>query len=404
MLNSWITFVFLIINGVLAAQIQCPQDVVINEGNSVSYCLGDGGVLSGSSGFVSYAWTGPQNSQNISITPTTSGQYILNATDGTGCISSDTIDVTIFPNPGDVILSSEGNTICPTTAGTILSMQDPYTSYLWSDSSTAPSFFVNSTGTYSVEVIDANGCVGNSSIVISAYNFQLKQSLNNFCSGGTVALQASGGSQYLWSTGETGAVIVVDPSEPTTYSVTISVGTCSETLSTVVLPSEEIEADLPDTIYIVLDEDATIAAPTGFSSYTWSPQENVNNHTASTVTYTSNESGYLSLEADYQGLCTYTDSAYIFVLNPLIPQGFSPNNDGLNDYFIIDLLDQIQGSLKVWNRWGDLVFEESDYQNNWKGKCSTPLCLGTGVVDEGTYFYELTIRGYKFNGYVVIKR
>lgn len=404
MLNNWISILFIGLNGLAVSQVQCPQDIVINEGSNVSYCLGDGGTISGTAGFVSYAWTGPQNSSNPAIVPTTSGQYILSATDGTGCVSSDTIDVTIFPNPGDVILSSEGNPICPTVSGTILSMQDPYTSYLWSDGSTAPSYFVSSTGTYTVEVVDENGCVGNSSIVITAYDFQLEQSQNNFCSGGTVALQASGGSQYLWSTGETGPVIVVDPDEPTTYSVTISAGTCSETLSAVVLPSDEIEADLPDTVYVVPNEDATIVAPIGFTSYSWTPENNVNNSTASTVTYTSNESGYLALNADYQGLCTYIDSAFIFVLNPLIPEGFSPNKDGLNDYFIIDLLDEIPGDLKVWNRWGDLVFEEKDYQNDWDGKCLTPLCMGKGVVPEGTYFYEVMIRGFKFNGYVVIKR
>lgn len=386
------------------AQIQCPEDIVINEGSSVAYCLGDGQTISGSAGFASYSWTGPQNSSNPSIVPQSSGQYILSATDGTGCVSSDTIDVIIYPNPGDPILSSEGNPICPDASGTILSLQNPYTSYLWSDGSTAPSLFVSNTGTYTVQVVDANGCVGNSSIVINAYSFDLIQSPNNFCNGGTIALQAAGGNQYLWSTGETGPTIVVDPNEPTNYSVTISAGNCSETLSTVVTPSDELEADLPDTIFVVPDEDATIVGPAGFTSYSWSPEENVSNPYGMTVTYISNESGYLALEADYQGLCTFTDSSYIFVLEPMIPEGFSPNDDGLNEHFVIDMLDEIPGDLKVWSRWGDLVFEATDYQNDWDGRCVTPLCMGKGVVPEGTYFYELKIKEYKFNGYVVIKR
>lgn len=404
MLNSLLGVLFTITLTYSFSQIQCPEDVVINEGTSVSYCLGDGGAISGSAGFVSYSWTGPQNSSNASFVPQSSGQYILSATDGTGCVSSDTIDVTIFPNPGDPILSSEGNPICPDISGTILSLQNPYTSYLWSDGSTAPSMFVTSTGTYTVEVVDANGCVGNSSIVISAYSFDLVQLQSNFCNGGSITLQALGGNQYLWSTGETASSIVVYPNEPTTYSVEITSGSCSETLSTVVVPSDVLVADLPDTIYIVPDENTRIIAPAGFSSYAWSPADNVNSSTSMTVTYTSNQSGYLVLEADYQGLCTFTDSSYIFVLDPLIPEGISPNDDGLNDYFVIDLLDDVKGDLKVWSRWGDVVFEAEDYQNDWEGQCETALCMGKGVVPEGTYFYELTIMEFKFNGYVVIKR
>lgn len=404
MWSKTIGFLFTLFISQSYAQIQCPEDITINEGSSVSYCYGDGGTISGSGGFTSYSWTGPQNSTSPSIIPQSSGAYILNAIDGTGCESSDTINVTIFPNPGDAILSSEGNPICPGVSGTILSMQNPYTSYLWSDGSTAPSMFVSSTGTYTIQVVDANGCVGNSSIVINAYEFDLLQSQNNFCNGGTVALQASGGNQYLWSTGETESVIVVDPSEPTSYSVSITAGSCNETLSTVVVPSDELEADLPDTIYISPDDDARIVGPAGFTSYDWSPSANVNNNTAMTVNYISDQSGYLILNADYQGLCTFTDSVYIFVLSPLIPEGFSPNNDGLNEHFVIDLLDKIKGDLRVWSRWGDLVFEQENYQNDWDGRCQTPLCLGKGVVPEGTYFYELKIREFKFNGYVVIKR
>ena len=52
----------------------------------------------------------------------------------------------------------------------------------------------------------------------------------------------------------------------------------------------------------------------------------------------------------------------------------------------------------------DFDFEATEYQNDWDGRCGTPLCMGKGVVPEGTYFYELKIKEYKFNGYVVIKR
>ncbi len=68
---------------------------------------------------------------------------------------------------------------------------------------------------------------------------------------------------------------------------------------------------------------------------------------------------------------------------PSIPNVFSPNNDGLNDFFFIDNLPA-QFQLRIFNRWGQLVFESSDPGRLWNGENGVS---GNKAV-EGVYFYE----------------
>ena len=62
----------------------------------------------------------------------------------------------------------------------------------------------------------------------------------------------------------------------------------------------------------------------------------------------------------------------------------TPNNDGTNDFLSFQYLDFYpNASIQILNRWGQLIFESGDYQNNWNGADYT----------EGTYFYKLYIPG-----------
>lgn len=87
----------------------CASDVTILEGNSISFCQGAFITINASAGFSTYTWSGPQSGSTPSLLATNSGEYVITATDGVGCVSTDTIDVTIFMNPFGIIVSSEGN-------------------------------------------------------------------------------------------------------------------------------------------------------------------------------------------------------------------------------------------------------------------------------------------------------
>ncbi|WP_298263527.1 gliding motility-associated C-terminal domain-containing protein [uncultured Lutibacter sp.] len=73
-----------------------------------------------------------------------------------------------------------------------------------------------------------------------------------------------------------------------------------------------------------------------------------------------------------------------------IPQGFSPNGDGVNDEFIITGLHKYpNNSIQIFNRWGNLVYESKNYQNYWDGIASGKK----KKLPAAPYFYVLSING-----------
>ncbi len=90
-----------------------------------------------------------------------------------------------------------------------------------------------------------------------------------------------------------------------------------------------------------------------------------------------------------------------------IPQGFSPNGDGVNDLFVIRGIDNFPNNqLTIINRWGNVVFKAQDYKNNWDGKSSEGLRFGSDDLPQGTYFYILDLGNNEkpYKGYIYLNR
>lgn len=84
-----------------------------------------------------------------------------------------------------------------------------------------------------------------------------------------------------------------------------------------------------------------------------------------------------------------------------LPNGFTPNNDGSNDFFeILGLQRHPENNLKVFNRWGNVVYEKENYDNTWFGQNTDGEEL-----PEGTYFAVFTTPdGIELNTYVDLRR
>lgn len=84
----------------------------------------------------------------------------------------------------------------------------------------------------------------------------------------------------------------------------------------------------------------------------------------------------------------------------VVRNGFSPNDDGVNDKFIIEnIVDFPNTQVAVYNRWGNRVYESKDYKNDWKGDFN-----GTAL-PVGTYFYQVLLEnGENLTGYLQISR
>ncbi len=100
-----------------------------------------------------------------------------------------------------------------------------------------------------------------------------------------------------------------------------------------------------------------------------------------------------------------TTSVAIFVTCPdplakklTVYTGFSPNGDGVNDYFTIENIAQFPNNeISIFNRWGTKVFSQRGYKNAWDGTWNNK------ILPDGTYFYLLKDgEGKKYNGYIQI--
>jgi gliding motility-associated-like protein len=122
-----------------------------------------------------------------------------------------------------------------------------------------------------------------------------------------------------------------------------------------------------------------------------------------TVHYRPNESFSGTDNFEYQICNTYNecDRANVYVLVTdfkfLIPNAFSPNGDGINDYFEIIGIDYYEGnSLTIINRWGNKVYETKGYgitttPKYWDGKANTGVRIGDEELPTGTYYYILEL-------------
>jgi gliding motility-associated-like protein len=96
--------------------------------------------------------------------------------------------------------------------------------------------------------------------------------------------------------------------------------------------------------------------------------------------------GVLEITYTVEGLCGDSQSVAMEVVgcDVEVVNVFSPNGDEQNDELVFQYLTSFPGNqLTVFDRWGNLVYQKSNYGNNWRAE---------GVA-EGTYYYVLTIPG-----------
>jgi gliding motility-associated-like protein len=88
------------------------------------------------------------------------------------------------------------------------------------------------------------------------------------------------------------------------------------------------------------------------------------------------------------GICKNDTIFFIIRQNLFVSDGFTPNGDGVNDFFIVETIIPGTIDLQVFNRWGARVYENENYRNDWDGKSNQGLTIGESL-PEGTYYYEI---------------
>jgi gliding motility-associated-like protein len=288
-------------------------------------------------------------------------------------------------------------------------------SYNWSSpddptfSSTSPNPIVSPSQTTSYLVTVDNGICPPETfemVITVSDNPTLTLSADtSLCGVNTIQLFANAsepGGTYLWSNGATGPNPLFNlPFGDTTLTVTYW-NACGDTLTGTVMvelaPGIDVEITPADTnTYYqgtVLNLETTTTIPA--SSYQWSNSSI--SDTASITLFTIPLETIFVTVTDELG-CSDVDSLSINVLASKfdIPNAFSPNGDGKNDRFNVVILGKNVEvvSISVWNRWGQLVFEEKNSNAGWdgnqKGKPATSDVYVYRVVikrPDGIHFVE----------------
>lgn len=224
------------------------------------------------------------------------------------------------------------------------------------------------------------GCVASDSVVVSVKQpFLMQVSQNDsICNGSRVQLSASGTDKFTWSPSASlnnaeSANPFASPSATTTYKVigTDDKGCFKDTayVSIKVNPMPTVEAGEDKTINVgqTIDLEPTISADV--SKVTWSPTSGLFRNTYPAITVKPNETQEYTVEVANDGGCRARDRVTVYVLcnnaNVFVPNTFSPNGDGMNDVFYPRGSGVFQVKmLRVFNRWGDVVFEKSNIQAN----------------------------------------
>jgi gliding motility-associated-like protein len=145
----------------------------------------------------------------------------------------------------------------------------------------------------------------------------------------------------------------------------------------------------------------------GGGMYSWSPAGLLSDAKAQGPTFVAKRDTVFTLTVtDSSGLCESRDSVRVFVERPIvIVNTFTPNGDGVNDRWVIRNIESFPRCLvKIYNRWGNLVWESTGYASPWDG---TNMHNGQ-VLPDGTYFYIIelhsTIFRNPFQGWVQVIR
>lgn len=363
---------------------------VITASNDTDMCLGETVQLNATGG-ERYDWipnTGLRipDLDTVDASPTTDTRYIVVVTDSNGCKERDTVNVVVHPLP--TVQVNNDTFICEGESQTLVGNTDGI-SYSWSpggllsDSTVAAPFWTpDSTTTFVLTTTNVFGCINKDSTTTEVQhpiNTTLAQA-PELCEFDTLQLDAQGGKYYIWSPG----YLVSDStignpttSPDSTVSLTvISSNDCpqfNDTLDIDVVVNQLPEVNAGEDTTIKRDEFYQIYQATSTAdNYLWTPANGLDDPTLlNPITSPFNTTKYYLTVTDDKG-CQNIDTLiiYVDVVDLLvIPNAFSPNNDGHNDVFRIIRYLNIDELLEfnIYNRWGERVFQTNNIDDYWDG-------------------------------------
>lgn len=396
-------------NGSIASTVQ-QVDVTCNAGCDGSLTVTPS---SGNAPFT-YAWT-PNVSTTSTATNLCAGVYTCQITDATGCSATQTYTIT---QPSALAMTLTGvSTICAGDPATITATPSGGTgayTVSWSNSlpnGLSQTVTPTSTTTYSATVTDANGCTMMQTFTVTV----APQPTASFtagpgdCEPATVTFtdNSTGAVSYQWDFGDpaSGPLNTSTTASPThsyafagSYDITLIVqnaGGCSDTLTIpggVTIFGQPVAAlsASPETVSELYPEVFFTDLATGGSNCVlhFGDGDSTTNCNFGTISHIYPTAGTYNAWYAVTNADGCTDTVYITIVveeqsTVYVPNAFTPNSSGNNDMFFAYGTNVISFEMYIFDRWGNLVYQNNDITKGWDGTYKNDPC------QEDVYIYKI---------------
>lgn len=374
--------------------------LILSSTGSFDLCAGEVTTLSVEGTWSSYEWmfNNFPISGNPTIPATISGLYTVTVFNEQGCSATDVVAIStqtvVQPtiSPGGTIDLCFGETIQ-------LTSDEPIEQWLLNgveipDSNTQE-WLASEPGVYTAVSGFGDCALTSNSVVVTVgepIDVTISQSEEAPCEGETIELTATGSGfdALIWSTGTIGSSITV--SQSGNYSVTaVNVQLCSidetQVVSFIPLPMANAGPD----VFNVCGSGTLIAAQVSGGLISWFPDEGLDNPTIAQPFANPLETTTYVLTVSI-GDCVSSDEVTVIsdCSSLTVPNVFTPNGDGTNDLLELLAAGVVEFELRIYNRWGQLVFESTSPEKQWDGRTNGE------ELPSGTYYY--TLRAIDFTG------
>lgn len=363
----------------------------LNFPDEQTICLGD--TLTFDAGFKDkYLWSNGSNGEKLHVSQ--EGLYWIE-TEKYGCSLTDSFLVKMDKVPVTITGATsicKGQEVSMVASGALR--------YLWSTSETTASIKVSppSTKDYYLTVFSSQcSNIDTVRIIVHEYPLASAGADEAICSGTKTQLHATGGNSYSWRpslymSDSSIANPDIDPAKTIQYTVRVGKDNCFVE-SSVLITVKEMPKPFAGKDETICQGNSTQLNASGGDSYLWRPSQQMNEPSVSNPVI---HPAITTMYIVRVGLdnCFSEDSINVIVSpnlsikNGEIPNIFTPNGDGNNDVYKIDLDGNIEKfNLRIYNRWGMELFSTSSINDYWDGN------FNGQKVAAGTYFYLLEAQG-----------
>ncbi|MBC8152769.1 MAG: gliding motility-associated C-terminal domain-containing protein [Bacteroidetes bacterium] len=313
------------------------------------------------------------------------GRYKLKLlSETTGCTALDSVGVTKSRLEKVVVQAITPNSpLCegnPLTA--VVSQPPTRLTYVWQRDGqplpglTTATIMNAQPGSYQLTVSDSSCSLTSPPALVIPRPQPVLDSLPPACAGtaGRIPLRATPAGGLFGGPGVTNAAF--DPAiagagrHRLTYAVTNSAGCRGDTsryVTVITVPTP----NLGQSLTVLAGRSLTLQGPADPGlTYTWEPTTDLTSPTTASLTVRPAQTTVYRLTVSRGGLCPVSTDVRIEVIpNLFVPTAFTPNGDGQNDTWTFTGIGEFpQCSVRVFNRWGEVVFDAAAYQQPWDGR------------------------------------